>query len=78
MEKNLPRKEIIEKVMKNFEQDDVKAYFDGSHPRHDQIVKEVTLQIEEYFGSEEKASGLLTLDEQRARQELYDDPRSID
>lgn len=75
---SFPRNEIIQTVLKNFDADEVKAYFDGSHPRHDAVVKEVTEALETYFGSEEKASGLLELNEQRARQELYDDPRSID
>lgn len=75
---SLPRNEIIKTALDNMDQDEVKAYFDGSHPRHDAVVKEVTETLETYLGSEEKASGLLELNEQRARQELYDDPRSID
>jgi hypothetical protein len=76
---NFPREAIIKKVMDNMGHDDVKAYLDREHPRHNAVVDEVTQHVERVFNSSSKPRlGLHESDDIQIRQSLHDDSRTVD
>lgn len=76
--KNFPREKIIKEVMNRLDDDEVKGYLDRDHPRHKEIVDEVTKLVESVFGEPRPHMGLTESSEQAIRQALYDDPRDVD
>jgi hypothetical protein len=64
-------------VRENLDHDDVKAYLDKDHERHDEVVSLVTKLVEDVFGTPHHKEGLLDNDEDSIRRELYDDDDSV-
>jgi hypothetical protein len=71
------RDEVVSSITDNMDHEDVQAYLDRDHDRHNEVVAEVTELVEQVFAEKKTEPGFLTPAETELRQSMYDDPRSV-
>jgi hypothetical protein len=71
------RDEVVSAITDNMDHEDVKAYLDRDHDRHNAVVAEVTDLVEQVFFEKKPTQGFLNQGEAELRQDMFDDPRSV-